>query len=180
MNNNYRIIESLLWISFLATLSISIYPELIHVYWLNNFYFLKWDYFQLILQFFTSQFIHWDFMHLIFNSIFILLFWKIIENTIWSKNLTIFFITASIFIWISLLYLSNGTTIWMSGFAMALLSFYTLKLYDLKDSEYKWGIFALFLNIAIGFAPWISLVWHLFWWIYWIIFYFYMKYSTKF
>lgn len=171
MFNRFWVIETLLSISFLATLSVYIYPELIYSYGLNMMYFSQWNYFQWFIQIFSSQFVHWDFFHLIFNSIFILLFWKIIESLIWWKNLTIFFISSSIFIWIWILIFSSGTTVWMSGFAMWLLAFYTSMLYSQKNPEYKGWLFALFIYVAIWLSPEISLIWHLLWSIFGFIYY---------
>ncbi len=59
----------------------------------------------------------------------------------------------------------------MSWFALALLSYYGLELFTQKNNEYKWALFAIFLNIIIWLTPWISLLGHLFWAISWITFF---------
>lgn len=175
LQNNSKIIFTLLSFSFIATLITQIRPELIINFWMSKYYFVQWNYIQTFIQFFTSQFIHWDFFHLIFNAIFIYIFWNYVSRIIWNKILTLFFIFSSIFIWISLIIFSFGITVWMSWFALALLSFYGLELFRLKNIEYKWAVFAIILNIIIWLAPWISLLWHLFWAISGILFFILLK-----
>lgn len=171
MQNKYTLIYFLVWFSFLSTLSTQIWPELIFKYWFNNFHYIQWDYLQLFIQIFTSQFIHWDYFHFIFNAIFIFIFWKYVIDIIWWKKTTLFFIFSSIIIWIFLLLFSSSTTVWMSWFALWLLSFYWLELFKNNNTEYKWAIFAIVLNILIWFTPGVSFLWHLAGVISWILFY---------
>lgn len=183
MQKKSNVIFTLCSASFLATICTEIWPELIIKYWMSSFHYLEWSYWFVFFQLFTSQFIHWDFLHLLFNMIFVYIFWNYVANIIWEKLLTLFFIFSSIFIWIFLLIFSQWITIGMSGFALAILSFYSLVLYRKWDLEYKWALFAIILNIFIWFTPWISLLWHLFWAISWVIFYliyfFYQKFNLN-
>ncbi len=173
--NNSKVIFFLISISILATLSTQIRPELILSFWMSNYYLIQWEYLFTFIQFFSSQFIHWDFFHLIFNGIFVFIFWNYVSRIIWEKLLTLFFTFSSIFIWICLLFLSKWITIWMSWFALWLLSYYTFELYSQSNNQYKWGILAIMINIFIWFTPGISLLWHLFWAISWIIFFIWLK-----
>lgn len=113
------------------------------------------------------------------NSIFIYYFWNILEIIIWKKKYLIFFIITTISIWILLTTLTNDATIWISWFAMAVLSYFTLELKSKNNPEYKWWITAIIINIWIWFYPWISLYWHLFWAIIWVLFYYITNDFTK-
>lgn len=168
--NTYSISNILIVICLFTTLVVINFPDL-YIYWMNTFFLERWAYIIYILQFFTSQFIHWSMFHFIANALFLFLFWNIIESTLWIQKYIIFFIFSSIFIGVSLTLFGGWNTVWISWFAMALLSYYTLELYYKNDIEYKWGITALIINIWIGLSPGISLLGHLSWAIAWIIFY---------
>lgn len=172
--SNWLIIISLIftWYSYLN-------PEII-MYWMNSFFLERWDYLSFFYQIVVHNFIHWWFMHLAFNSIFLYIFWNQIEEYLSKKTYIIFFIWSVVFNTIFLLLLTtNTTTVWISWFAMALLSFYTLKLKEIWNPDYKWWITWIVLNILIGFSDKISLVWHLFWAIYWVIFFYILKFINK-
>ena len=176
--NKITISNILIWLSIIFTLITYIYPEF-KIFGINNYFYDKWNYFIYFLQFFTWSFIHGGFLHLLMNSLFLYYFWNPLEQYIWRKKYLIFFITATIFLWLTITHTTNSNTIWISWFAMALLSYYTILLYDLKNPEFKWWITALILNIWIWLIPWISLTWHLFWAIYWIIFFLITKKMKK-
>lgn len=161
-------------ISFIFTLISLKNPEIL-VFWMNSYFIIIWNYLNLFFQFLIYSFLHWWFLHLIFNSIIIYIFWNKVEDIIWWKNYVIFFILTTIFNWIFILLLSNWNTIWISWFAIALLSFYTLKLYEVKNSEYKWWITAIIINVLIWFSSQISFIWHLFWAIFWVIYFYILK-----
>lgn len=171
MWNNSNVIFILISISFLATLSTQIWPELIVKYWMSNYYFFQWEYFHTFIQFFSGVFIHGDFFHLIFNSLFIFIFWNYVSKIISERNLTLFFIFNCMFTWIIKIIFWSWIIIWMSWFALAILSYYWLYLYNHNNSEYKWAIFAIIINIAIWLTPWISLLGHISWVISWLAFY---------
>ena len=140
---------------------------------INNFYLEKWNYLHFIIQFFTGNFIHAWIMHIFMNAVFIYYFWNILEIMLWKTKFLIFFISFAIFNWIILSYLQpNAYTIWISWFAMAIITYYTLELKALKNPDYKWWITAIIINLAVWFHPWISFYWHLNWVIFWIIFYY--------
>ena len=168
------------------------YPNIIYYLWMHSGYYETWKYIMLPFQFIFSNFLHWNIMHLLFNSIFIFIFWNQVEEYIWKTKYILFFLFSSFFIWILFLIFSNPVTflwytfdkiswitIWISGFAMGLLSFYTLVLYFKWIDEYKWWIMAIFLNIIIGLNSNISFSGHLFWAISGIIFYFIIKNTIK-
>lgn len=168
----YTISNLLIIISIIFTFIWYFYPIFISEWSINSFYLKNWNLFHYFIQFFTGTFIHWWIMHLLFNSMFIYYFWNLLEIIIWRKKYIIFFITSVIFIWILLTTLINELTIWISWFAMALLSYYTLELKSKNNLEYKWWITALVINILIWLYPWISLFWHIFWAIFWIVFFY--------
>jgi len=161
----------LISISLIFT-SISFIQPDVFILWLNKIFLNSWDYHIYLIQIFTSNFLHWWIMHLLFNSIFIYYFWNILEWLIWRKKFTIFFIFTAIFNSIMIINFSfANNTVWISWFAMALLAYYTLELKSRGLEEYKWWITALVINIAIWLHPWISMVWHFSWVIAWVIFY---------
>jgi len=169
----------LIIISFIFTLISVKNPEILS-FWMNNFFILQNDFLKVFIQFCFYSFLHWWVLHLVFNSIFIYIFWNKVEEIIWFKNYFIFFILTTVFNWIFILLLSNSNTIWISWFALALLSFYTLKLHEVKNSDYKWWITAIILNVLIWFSSQISFVWHLFWAIFWVIYFYILKIIKKF
>lgn len=174
MRKNYSISNLFIIISLLLTILLYFYPWLI--LFSNNRYFLyTWEYYYIPLQFIIGTFLHWSILHILFNSIFIYYFWNIVENIIWVNNYLKFFIFSIIFIWIWLLLSSSWNTIWISWFAMALLSYYTLELKSKNNPEYKWWITAIIINIVIWLDSNISMQWHILWAIAWIIFYFFIN-----
>lgn len=164
----------LIYCSIFFTTIAFFYPE-IYVLWINKA-FLSTNFFYLIIfQFFIWTFLHWWILHLVFNSIFIFYFWNTLEALIWKKKFIIFYIFSVFFIWSLLIVSVDWNTIWISWFAMALLSYYTLELKSRNNMEYKWWITALIINIWIWLVPWISLAWHFYWALAWVIFYFLNK-----
>jgi membrane associated rhomboid family serine protease len=165
-------------ISVLFTVIVYIFPDF-YKFGMNDYFLNNWKYYIYFLQFFTSNFIHGWIFHLFFNWIFIYYFWNQVELILWAKKYVIFFIFNAIFVWIWLTMIEAGNTVWISWFALAILSYYTLELKDKKIDEYKWWITAIIVNIAIWFYPWVSLFWHLFWVIAGIIFYYLNKNFIK-
>ena len=160
----------LILISVIFTGATFINPE-ITMYGMNTYFLDRWEYHIYFLQFFSSNFLHWDPMHLLFNSIFIYYFWNVLEAIIWRKKFITFFVFSVFFNWAAITLFSDWNTIWISWFAMALLAYYTLELKSLNNLEYKWGITALVINVWIWLHPQVSLIWHLAWAIWWVIFY---------
>ncbi len=181
MQNKLTISNVLLAISIIVTLLIIIQPQQLQdIYYSNwgiNSYFLEqWNYLHFILQFFTGTFLHWWVLHLIMNSFFIFYFGNIVELILWKTKYFSFFIFIVIFNGILLSqFVPHQTTIWISWFALALLTYYTLELWSQKNPEYTGWITAIIINVWIWFMPWISLYGHLFWVIGWVLFYFLSK-----
>jgi membrane associated rhomboid family serine protease len=171
-NNTLSISNILILISIFFTALTFIYPN-IYIFGMNDIFYSQWNYFFWFFQMFSSQFLHGSILHLFMNSIFIYYFWNILEIIIGQKKMVLFFVLNSIFLWIFLTYMQAWNTVWISWFALAVLSYYTLQLYWVKNPEYTGWITAIVLNIVIGFAPWISLLGHLwgmiFWAMFWII-----------
>lgn len=176
MINNIPFSFKLIFISLIFTLWAYIKPDL-YMFWLNHSFIDNWNYLVYSIQLFTSVFLHGDFIHFLFNSIFIYIFWTSLELLIWKKKFIIFFIFIVLFNGILLTYFTNSSvnTIWMSWFWMAIISYYVLELKSWNNNEYKWWITAIIINLLVWFMPWISLLWHLFWVIWWVIYYYYNK-----
>lgn len=141
--------------------------------WFSEYIFnLQYD-FKIIFLFFISTFFHWDIFHFLFNSIFLVYFWNILEKNLWKNKYIFFFIFTVLFEWFLIKYFSSYyNVIWISWFCMAVLAYYTLDLKDKRNPEYKtWFIF-LFINIAYGIAPSVSFYGHLFWAVAWVVFYY--------
>lgn len=176
MLNKISITYLFISLSFIFTIFATLNNEL-YVFWLNKFFLNEWNYLVFSLQLFLSNFLHWWITHLAFNSLFLYLFWTQIELLIWRVKYLYFFIFIVFFNWFFLVFLAWDyvNTIWISGFCMAIISYFVLELKSKNNPEYKWWITALVINVWIWFLPWISLVWHLFWAIWWVIFYYINK-----
>lgn len=165
-NFNYSITNILAVLSLLWTI--------LYLFFYNYISYLPSDLF--ILDFFTHIFFHANFFHFLGNMIFLVYFWNILEDFLWRNKYFILFIFSTIFSWFSIVFFTGYyNLIWISGFCMAILSYYTLDLKEKNNPEYKWGINWIFLGILIGFIPQVSLLWHLFWVISGIIFYYINK-----
>ncbi len=170
----------LILISLIFTTIWYFLPEFILEWSMNNFYLYSWKYFHFILQFFTATFLHSWPIHFLFNAIFIYYFWNLLEIIMWRNKFITFFILSVVFNSLLLSYFSPNTyTIWISGFALAILTYYTLELKSLNNPEYKWWITAIAINLLIWFHTWVSLYGHLFWAIFWIIFFYISNDFTK-
>ena len=175
MKNELSISNILIIISIIFTFLIKNYVPISEL-GINNYFLENWEYFKYLKQFFTYSFTHWWIMHILWNSIFIYLFWNMLEIIITKKRFLVFFVFITIFNWIWLsIFNWNITTIWISWFVLAILTYYTLELKSLKNPEYKWWITAIIISIWVWFYPEISLLWHLFWAIWWAIFYYLNK-----
>lgn len=142
---------------------------------MNRFFLENGAYHIYILQFFSSNFIHGWFLHLLMNSLFLYIFWNMVELMIGKKKFLLFFVFVCIINGLAITEFANGNTIGISGFAMALMSYYTLDLKSKNNEEYKGGLTAIFINIWIGLIPGVSLIGHLFWAIAGVIFYYINK-----
>lgn len=153
------------------------------IFWsLEIYYFFPiWnDIFSNFFNFFLFTFLHGWIFHFIWNSIILFYFWNAVEEILWKNKFLLFFVFYVIFEWISILLINwYYNAIWMSGFWMWILSFYTLYLKFRWSSEYKTWIFFIFLNILYWLLPWISFLWHLFWALSWVVFYFFYKVLKK-
>ncbi len=160
MNNNFSISNTLIALSILATGVSFVNPE-IFMYGMNTAFLERWIYHIYVMQFFSSQFIHGWMLHLCMNMMFIYYFGNILEWIIWKNKFLVFFIFTSIFNGLAITYLSPYNTVWISWFALALLTYYGLEMRSRAEfQESKWALTAIIINIAIWFAPGISFVWH--------------------
>ncbi len=176
--NKFTISNIFILISAFATFIAMAFPEhnINWYWWTNSYYLYDWNYPRFFIQFFTGTFLHWWMLHFAMNSIFIYYFWNIVEIMLWAKKYFSFFIFVVIFNWIWLsIFAPEQNTIWISGFALALLAYYTLELRAQKNPEYTGWITAIIINLWIWLMPWISLYWHLFWVISWALFYFFHR-----
>ncbi len=162
----FSVSNILILISVVFTIIASFFPN-IYILWMSSFFLDKQQYITVFMQFFSYSFIHGGFLHLFFNGIFLYYFWNIVEQIMGIKKYLLFFIGNTFFVGLILLLFSSGNTVGISGFCMALLTYYTLHLKRKNNPEYKWWITAIIVNIAITVNPEISLLGHLFWAIFW-------------
>ena len=142
----------------------------LYIFWMNDGFFQAGKYNIWIAQMFSSQFLHGSIMHIVANSFFILYFWNVLEKRIGAQRMLVFFITCSMFLGILITFLSGANTVWISGFALAVLTYYTLLLRQQWNPEYMWWVTAIVLNILIGLSPGISFLWHFWGMVYGFIF----------
>jgi len=170
MNSNKSISSILIYTCIIVTIFAYFFPNLYN-FGINDIFIKDHKYYLVFIQFFLWTFLHLSITHLLFNCIFIYYFWNILELLMWKKKFLIFFIFSVLFICSMLFINISWNTIWISWFAMALLTYYTLELKSRNNNEYKGWITAIILNLIIWFLPSISLFWHFYWVIAWLIFY---------
>ena len=158
----FSISNILIYISVVFTAISFIYPPILYL-WMNSYFLDKWIYYAFVAQIFTSQFLHWNLMHIAFNSLFVYLFGNQVENLLGAKKYILFFMFSAVAIWFGLTALNAGNTVWISWFCLAVLTYYTLALWQRGNIEYKWWITAIIVNLAIWFYPGISFAGHGLW-----------------
>lgn len=168
---NKTISNTLIILSTITTILTYIFPEVLY-FGMNNWFVSAWNYLFFVIQIILYQFLHWGIIHLLSNSLFLYIFWNQLEFTIWKIKYLIFFILNSIFVAISLLVFSSWNTIWISGFAMAILTYIFLLLRKNNHPDYKWAGLFIVINIFIWIDSNISFIWHLSGAIFGLIFYF--------
>ena len=176
--NRKTVSNVLIWLSLIFTASAYVHNGLYN-FWMNDFFLKQWMYHIYFMQFFTSVFLHWGFFHLFFNSVFVYYFWNQVEMMLGKKKYIIFFLFSIFLIWGWLTMFSEGNTVWISGFCLALLAYFTLELKARRIDEYKWWMTAIVVNLAVWLHPQISLLGHLFGVIAWVIFYYINKNFLK-
>jgi len=168
--NTFSVSNILIYISVIFT-AISFFYQSIFRFGMNDLFLQQWIYHIFIIQMFTSMFLHGGITHILFNSVFVYLFGNQVEIAIWKKNYLYFFIFTAIFTGVWLTLVNAGNTIWISSFCLAILTYYTLHLWQKGNIEYKGWITAIIVNLAIWFYPGISLSGHLLWAIAGLIFF---------
>jgi len=160
MQNNslWSVANTLIFLCFIFTVISYIID--VRLFGMNSYFYLQGNYPYWVLQMFTSQFLHGWPLHLVMNAFFILYFWNVVEQMIGKEKMLLFFVWSSIFTGLLITFLTNANTVWISWFAMALLSYYTLQLYKQWNPQYTGGITALVINIAIWLSPGISFLGH--------------------
>ncbi|MDD3303047.1 MAG: rhomboid family intramembrane serine protease, partial [Candidatus Gracilibacteria bacterium] len=112
--------NSLIIVSFLFTVFAFINPNLYN-FGITNYFLNENNSFIFLLQILLYQFIHGGFFHFFFNSLFVYIFGNQLEVYIGKIKYLLFFIFNTLFVAFFLMMLSDGVTIGISGFCMALL-----------------------------------------------------------
>lgn len=114
-----------------------------------------------VWQFLLYSLLHGGILHILSNIIFFLFIGRIVEITHGKSYTWVLWMWTTLFVGTVLMFLSAYPTIGGSGFAMALLSIYTLDFYRRGNPEYRWWLLLIALNIGIGLYGNISLLGHL-------------------
>jgi membrane associated rhomboid family serine protease len=165
LQQKWTISNSLMIISVIFTLLTFVIPS-IYRFGMNDVFFNAGLYYYWFIQMFTSQFLHGGITHLAMNAIFILYFGNVLERSIGKDKMLIFFISCSVFLWVFLTLLNTWNTVWISGFALAVLTYYTLMLWKKWNPEYTGWVTAIIINILIWLSPGISFFGHFGWMIF--------------
>lgn len=170
--NKITVSNAFMLLSLFFTALTFILPS-IYQFGMNDYFYNQGMYNMWGMQMFSSQFLHGNIMHLLANAVFILYFWNVLERIIGSQKYLLFFILNSVFLWFFLTFLWAGNTVGISGFALAVVTYYTLHLKSLNNPEYMWWVTAIVVNILIWLSPGISFFGHfwgmLFWGIFWYL-----------
>jgi membrane associated rhomboid family serine protease len=120
---------------------------------MNQFSLMDGKYIQFIVQIILFQFLHGDILHLLMNSYFLYTAGPMVESRMSRDRFLWFFAATTIFLTICLsLFSPNATTIGISGFCMALLSYLWIDLYTAKHPMANQILIMLVLNIGLGFV----------------------------
>lgn len=170
IQNKFTVSNTLMLISVFFTAISFIYRDIL-IFGMNDIFYSQWNYMYWFLQMFSSQFFHGSILHILSNAIFILYFWNVLERTIWKDRYILFFILCALFIGVVLTFLTNANTFWISWFALAVLTYYTLILWSKWNPEYTGWVTAVVINIAVWLTPGISFLWHFAGMVFWILFF---------
>lgn len=94
------------------------------------------------------------------NGFFLLYFGGGIERSIGTARYVTLFVFTTALVTLGILFFSEAPTIGISGFVMAILAYWALRMKERNDPEYKSAFFFIFLNVAFGIVGNVSLVGH--------------------
>ena len=160
-NKRLTISNVFIFLSFLGMMAWYISDQA-NAFGMHPLFLHQWAYGFVALQFWAYQFLHGGIFHFFSNAIFLFLFGNLVENRMGKWRYFLFFLINTVFVGCALLFLTNGITIGISWFAMAILAYYMLELKKIGHPEYRSALMMLVINILIGFSSGVSLVWHLF------------------
>lgn len=178
LENKWTVSNTLMLLAVFFTAISFVYRDIL-IFGMNDYFLAQGNYLYWILQMFSSQLLHGSILHLVSNAIFILYFWNVLEGILWRERYLLFFVLSALFIWVVLTLLSSANTIWISWFALAVLTYYTLILWEKWNPEYTGWITAIVINIAIGLSPGISFLWHFSGMVFWILFFLIFEKNNK-
>ena len=115
---------------------------------------------RIVWQIVFYQFLHWDALHILLNSYFLYQAGPEVESRMRRREFIMFFFANTLFVAVSLWFLSAGLTIGISGFCMALLSYLYMDLQATRHPMANQILVMLVINIALGLTGNISFVGH--------------------
>ena len=144
-------------LSILWALIYIIYPDIIYYGGIRNYHS---NIFKFIGEMILYSFLHAGFWHVFSNVLFFFIIGRVIEITHGTRWTWYLWVWTTIFVGIILSIFSESRTIGGSGFAMAILAVYAYDLYKNRQSDYKWAILLMIINLIIGGSASVSFLWH--------------------
>ncbi len=121
-----------------------------------NEYTLPYIFWQILLY----QFLHGDILHIFLNAYFLYQAGPEVESRMKRREFIYFFLGNTLFVAVSLWFLSSGNTIGISWFCMALLSYLYMDLQSTRSPMANQVLIMLLINVGLGLFGNISFVGH--------------------
>jgi rhomboid protease GluP len=112
-----------------------------------------------VLSLLLYQFLHGSIMHLFANVMMVLFLGPIFERLAGRFALP-FYIATTVGVFLALWLFSSGSTIGMSGTAMAVIGYCLVRYARARNPEWQAMFFFLIINTLLGLMPGVSLVGH--------------------
>lgn len=146
-------------ISAAVTATSWLYPPLWQ-YALNAGFFLERDWGNFALQIGIYQFLHLGFYHWVANALFLWVIAPRVEVLAGRRAFWWLFLGNTFFGALALLLFSSRSTVGISGFCMALITWYSLKIMKSHSQEAQAGFILVGINVAMGLFSNVSLIGH--------------------
>ena len=111
-------------------------------------------------QIILYQFLHGNILHIFLNSYFLYQAWPEVESRMKRREFLYFFLGNTFFVAASLWFLASGSTIGISGFCMALLSYLYMDMQSIRHPMANQILTMLVINVGLGLFGNISFVGH--------------------
>ncbi len=150
----------LILVSVVVSIFGFIFPDLIRYFGLHAISVMMETIPYIVTQGVLYQFLHGDILHILLNVYFLYQAWPEVESRMKRREFLLFFFWNTLFVAVSLWFLSSGLTIGISGFCMALLSYLYMDLQAIRHPMASQILIMLIINIALGLTGNISFIGH--------------------